>query len=182
MFAVVLFQVGAVIAGIGPHAVPFGLQVEDAADGVIQEGAVVRDDQRGAREAGQPAFQPFKHVDVKMICGFVEQQQVRLGEQETRQHQAGFLAPGEFANAFFGRQVGQTKHSQYINRLQIGAFQCLQGFIVGLQEILIGRAGSQGGGERDEICFECTGRSQGAGLGNANGRVELKALGQVADT
>ncbi len=88
------------------------VQFENGGDGVIQEGAVVRDDQRCPVEAVQPVFQPFEHGDVEVVGGFVEQQQVRLFQQDARQHQAGLLAAGEVGDGGVEVEVAQAEGAE----------------------------------------------------------------------
>ena len=62
----------------------------------VQQAAVVRDQQCGAGEAGEPAFQPERCLQVEVVGRFVEQQQVGVGEQRGRQGHAHAPAAGEF--------------------------------------------------------------------------------------
>ena len=53
-------------------------QVQDAVDGAIEKGAVVRDDERCARIVRQPALQPFQHPDIQVVGGLVQQQHLGI--------------------------------------------------------------------------------------------------------
>jgi len=56
-------------------------QVQNGVDRVVQELAVVADDQRGVRIFLQPRFEPKRALEVEVIGRLVEQQQVGLREQ-----------------------------------------------------------------------------------------------------
>ena len=56
-------------------------QVQDVVAAVVQDLAVVADDHRRIRVFLQPAFQPERAFQVEVVGRFVQQQQVRLGEQ-----------------------------------------------------------------------------------------------------
>ena len=62
----------------------------------IQQTAVVRDQQRGAGEAGEPGLQPERRLQVQVVRWLVEQQQVWIGEQRGRQGYAHAPAAREF--------------------------------------------------------------------------------------
>ncbi len=101
-----LFDVVAVIARVEAQSVRGRVEFENGRDGVVEKGAVMRDNQGRAVEAPEPVFQPFEHGDVEVIGGFVEQQQVRLCEQETGEQQSRFLAAAQFPNGCLGVDVG----------------------------------------------------------------------------
>ena len=61
----------------------------------LQEGAIVRHEGDGAAVAGQELFEPGDGVDVEVVGGFVEEQQVRLPDQRARQEHAAAPAAGE---------------------------------------------------------------------------------------
>ena len=54
-----------------------GLELEDAADDRVEEGAVVRDDDDRPGEAAQPVLQPLQAVAVEVVGRLVEQQHRR---------------------------------------------------------------------------------------------------------
>ncbi len=56
----------------------------------------MRDHQRGAGEAGEPALQPHRRFQVEVVRRLVQQQQVGIGEQRRRQCHAHPPAAGEF--------------------------------------------------------------------------------------
>ena len=55
----------------------------------------MRDDQRGAFPLAQVAFQPLHRLDIQVIGGLVQDQQVGLGEQQPRQQGARALPARE---------------------------------------------------------------------------------------
>ena len=61
----------------------------------VQQPAVVRDQQHGAGEAGEPGLQPQRGFQVEVVGRFVEQQQVGGGEQRGGEGHAHPPAAGE---------------------------------------------------------------------------------------
>ena len=69
-------------------------QVQDRADGAVQQVAVVADDQHGVRVVAQVVLEPQRAFEVEVVGGLVEQQQVGLGEQHGGQRHAHAPAAG----------------------------------------------------------------------------------------
>ncbi len=88
-----LFRVVVVIAG--PAAELPAVEIDDARGNAVDEGAVVADEQQRAAEFQQQLFQPLDGVDVQMVGGLVEQQQLGLHHQRARQQHAPAPAAGE---------------------------------------------------------------------------------------
>ncbi len=85
-----LNQEGRVVSDVAGRAPVF--QFDDAPAGTIQKITIVTDDHEGGSVCLQKLFQPFDRSDIKMIRRLVEQQYVRLGQQQARQAQAVCLA------------------------------------------------------------------------------------------
>ncbi len=81
------------------------IQLEDAGRQGLQEGAVVGNEQHRAVEAQQRFLEPGDGADVQVVGRFVEQQQVRLGDQRLGQQHAPTPAAGEFGEGLVGRQL-----------------------------------------------------------------------------
>jgi len=75
-----------VIAGIRSDGLV--LDVQHPIDDGIEEFAVMRDHQQGAGERGQPFLQPDDGVEIQVIGGFVQQQQIGPRSQCARHGQA----------------------------------------------------------------------------------------------
>src|SRR3546814_11386641 len=84
---------GGVVADVQLRAA--ALQVQGVGADVVEELAVVADQQQRARVLEQPLFQPQHRVQVEVVGGLVEQQQVARGHQRARQVQAHEPAAGE---------------------------------------------------------------------------------------
>ena len=83
---------GAVVAGVGVGA---GLlDVADVGDHRIEEVPVVGDQHQGPGVRLEPGLQPDDRVQVQVVGGLVEQQQVRAAHQGAAQGQAHAPAPG----------------------------------------------------------------------------------------
>ncbi len=70
------------------------------------------DDQDRARIVAQVAFEPVHRLGVEMVGGLVEQQQVRLVEQEPAQRDPAALAAGELGDVGVVRRAAQRVHRQ----------------------------------------------------------------------
>ena len=105
VFGALAFEAG-VVADVkfGPAFV----QVQGVRAQAVEEFAVVRDHQQRARVLEQPLFKPQHGVEVEVVGGFVEQQQVRGHHQRPRQVQAHAPAAREIGDRLavgFGRKA-----------------------------------------------------------------------------
>ena len=85
-----LAVIGAVVAAERRQA-PVA-QLPDAGDGRIEEGPVVRRDEQRAGPPPEVLLEPFERVEVEVVRRFVEEQQVRIGDDQPRQRRPGLLA------------------------------------------------------------------------------------------
>ena len=83
--------------GIAAHVQlgPAAVQVQGMGGDVVQELAVMRDQQQGARVLEQPLLQPEHRIQVQVVGRLVQQQQVRGHHQRPGQVQAHAPAAGE---------------------------------------------------------------------------------------
>ena len=155
------------------------------AHGVVQKGAVVRDDQRAARAGGQPAFQPFQHGDIQVVGRLVEQQELRLAQQHQRQRKARLLPAAQAGRrAEPGRshpapiQPGSPPRGRS-RRTRCGA----AGRHSALQSLDRPGCAASAAAAAASSSSKRLGIARGLpdDLAQRNGRIELKALGQVAD-
>ncbi len=86
-------EIGGVVAG--PAAQAPAIQLQDAPGQSAQEGAVVGDEEERAREAPQLAFEPGDGVDVQVVGGLVEEEQVRRHHQGAGEQGPPLAAGGE---------------------------------------------------------------------------------------
>ena len=87
-----LAVVGAVVASeCGQPAVA---QLPDPGDGRIEEGPVVGRDQQRTGPPPQVVLEPLQRVEVEVVRRLVEQQQVRIGDDQAGQRGPGLLAAG----------------------------------------------------------------------------------------
>ena len=78
-----LLEVAAVVAGVGSHAAV--LERGDVVDAGVHEGTVVADDEHGAVVVGDKAAQPLDALEVKVVGGLVQEQQVGVAQEELGQ-------------------------------------------------------------------------------------------------
>ncbi len=76
------------VVGAGIVGQPLLLEVEDAADGAVQEAPVVADDDDGVGVAREVALEPERALEVEVVGRLVEQQQVGLREEHARERDA----------------------------------------------------------------------------------------------
>lgn len=105
-----LGPVSAVAAGVAGQG-PVGKFV-DRIRGLIQEKAVVGDDDRGGGTAAKIILQPFHSLYVQMVSGFVQEQKVRLLKQQMNQGDLGQFSAGELMKTllfvlFFQSEAGE---------------------------------------------------------------------------
>ena len=74
------------------------LQLQHAVGDPIEHVAVVGDDHDGTPERRQPVLQPGDGVDVQVVGGLVQQEQIALGQQRPGQRRALGLAPGQLGD------------------------------------------------------------------------------------
>jgi hypothetical protein len=90
-------QVIVVIAG--PGAQPPAVELDNARRQPPHEGAVVADEQQRPGELGHVVLQPGDGLDVEVIGGFVQQQDVRLAHQGACQQHPPAPAAGQRVKA-----------------------------------------------------------------------------------
>ncbi len=88
------------------------VELEDPAGDVVEEVAVVGDDQDGARVIAQMAFQPVHAFGIEMVGRLVEQQQVGLVEQQPAQRDAAALAAGQLGDVGVVGRAAQRVHGE----------------------------------------------------------------------
>ena len=67
-------------------------ELPDARHRRVEEGAVVGGDQERARASPEVLLEPFEGVEVEVVGGLVEQQQVRVGDDQAGQRRPRLLA------------------------------------------------------------------------------------------
>ena len=72
------------------------VEVQDPIDRIVEQVAVVADDDHGARIARQMVLEPQRAFEVEIVGGLVEQQEIGLGEQHGGERHAHAPAAGEF--------------------------------------------------------------------------------------
>src|SRR5262249_58015578 len=83
---------GRIIALVGDATA--AIKLEDPAGHIVEKIAVVGDDQDRAGIIAQMAFEPADGLGVEMVGGLVEQQEVRLLEQQPAERHPTPLAAG----------------------------------------------------------------------------------------
>ena len=150
---------GELVVGAGIERQLAVIEMQDRAHGPVQQPAIVRDDQHGMGVALQVAFQPERAFEIEVVGRFVEQQDVGLREQHTRQRHAHPPAAreGGAGHVLFGLGKAQALEDR------AGAALGGPGVDIGETGLDVGNAGGIGGGFR-------LGHQAGAfGIGGQNG-------------
>ena len=87
-------------------------KLENVVADAVEEGTVVGDHQQGDVGGGEVVLQPFGHLDVEVVGGLVEDEQVGVGDERFGERSFLPLTAGEFAhvlqhivNAEFGENL-----------------------------------------------------------------------------
>ena len=91
--------------------------LDDAIDGDVEKVAVVRDQHVGEGILQQIFFQPVAGFEIEMVGGLVEQQQVRLRQQQLGQRNAHLPAAGELfgvARPVFLAEAQAVEHRAHL--------------------------------------------------------------------
>ena len=103
-----LHQPGRIVALVGNALA--AVELENPARDVVEEVAVMGDDQDRAGIVAQMAFEPGHRLGVEMVGRFVQQQQFRLVEQQLAQRDAAALAAGELRHVGIVGRAAQRVH------------------------------------------------------------------------
>ncbi len=87
-------------------------QMQDGVDRIVEQLAVVADDQGGIRIFLQPRFEPQRAFEIEIVGRLVEQQKLGLGEQSRRERHAHAPAAGKFRHRPRQIVVGETEAAQ----------------------------------------------------------------------
>ena len=109
-------QVLLVIAGVEVN--PLVPDLDDLLHRDVEKKAVVRDQHTCVRIIVQVFFQPVAGLEVQVIGGLVEQQQVGLFQQQLSQGDAHLPAAGEFFRAAMPIGGGKSQTAQHHSRLR----------------------------------------------------------------
>ena len=86
------------------------VELEDPPRDVVQEVAVVRDRDDGARERGEELLEPRHALRVQVVRGLVQEQDVGLREEQTADGHAAALASGEVLHERVARGASKGVH------------------------------------------------------------------------
>ena len=106
-----LLQIGGVVAFIG-EIFP-AIEFQDPADDIVEKIAVVGDHQHRAGIFLEMIFQPFDTLGVKMVGRLVEQQDVRLLDQQAGQRDAALLTARQAFDRPVRRRAAQRLHRDF---------------------------------------------------------------------
>ena len=96
------------------------IEVEDLVDSVAQQLDVVRNDHDAAGEGLDPVAQPDDRIVIEVVCGFVEEQHVRVGEQHAGEFDPSALTTGEGIEGLIEHPVFKPQRVCDLGRLGVG--------------------------------------------------------------
>src|SRR5256712_3579919 len=112
-----LVQPGAVVALVGDAE--SAVELEDPAGDVVEEVAVVRDRDDASRVLGEMTLEPGDGLGVEMVRGLVEEQEVRLGEEQPAERDPATLAAGERSDILIAWRAAERVHRDVDGRVEI---------------------------------------------------------------
>ena len=112
-----LVQIGGVVPLVGDAAA--AIELEDPAGDVVEEVAVVGDDQNGAGEKLQVLLEPADGLRVEMVGRLVEEQQVGLFEQQLAERDAALLAARERRHVGVAGRTAERLHRHLDLRFEV---------------------------------------------------------------
>ena len=109
-----------------PRNAVAAVEFEDPLGGVVEEVAVMGDRDHGAGVAGEELLQPLDRLGVEVVGRFVEQQHVRLLQQQPAQRDAALLAAGQLADHRVPRRQAQRVGGDFelvLERVRVAAWR-----------------------------------------------------------
>src|SRR5205085_7506557 len=119
-----LEQVGGVFSAILRSAACGHLP--DGGNDLVEKIAVERDNQDGPLPVVQPIFQPLHRVNIEVVGGLVEHQQVGALQQQASQERAGLLAAGKLEDRpveFVRLEVEPVEHLLHTRLVDVAAVE-----------------------------------------------------------
>ena len=174
-----LHQPGRIVALVGNAFA--AIELEDPAGDVVEEVAVVGDDQDRARIVAQMALQPIHRLGIEMVGRLVEQQQFRLVEQQAAQRDAAALAARELGHVGVVGRAAQRVHRQIDLGIELPQVLGID-LVLELGHLLGGFVGVVGGDLVVAVEQRLLGRhALHDVLAHRELRIELRLLFEVAD-
>ena len=102
---------------------------------MVQEIAVVGDNDHGAAEVHEPGLQPLDAAEVQVVRGLVQEDDVGLLQKKLTEEDTGLLAAGEVVHALAGLLLGESQAVQ--DPVHPGAGLIAVGSLVGVLGPLI---------------------------------------------
>ena len=125
-----------------PRNAAAAIELEDPLGRVVEEVAIVRDRDDRARKALQEMLEPFDRFGVEMVGRLVEQQHVRLGQQQAAERDAALLAARKRRDLRFPRRQAQRIGGDFeraLERVRVaGGEDRLQALLLGRELVEIG--------------------------------------------
>ena len=148
-----VFQEGVDLAGEGGELA--ARQVHRVGAGRAKEGPVVRDDQTAGPVALEEVLQEDLRAQVEEVRRFVEQQQVRLVQQQRSQFHARLPAAGELVDRPVEVGALEFKLTGHLAALPVGlaavAHEEIQRGLAGLERVVLPEVAQLQGGMPDHV-------------------------------
>ncbi len=174
-----LTEPGRIIALVGNAAA--AIELENPARDIVEEVAVVGDDEDRARIIAQMAFEPGHRLGIEMVGRLVEEEELRLFEQKPAQRHPAPLAAGEFFHHGIVGRAAQRVHRQVDLGIEIPQPLGVD-LVLELRHLVGGLVGIIGGNlvvTVDHRLLRCAAFHDV--LAHRFFRIELRLLRQIAD-
>ena len=112
-----LLEVGRVVALVGNAAA--AVELENPAGDVVEEVAVVGDDQHRPRELAEVLLEPGHRLGVEVVGGLVEEDEVGRREKELAERDAALLAARELAHVGIAGRAAERVHRHLDLRFEV---------------------------------------------------------------
>ena len=125
-----------------PRVQAAAVDLADPLGDVVEEVPVVGDREDGTGVRGEVLLEPQHGLGVQVVGGLVEQQQVRLLEQQLAQRHTAALATGEHGDVRVRRRAAQRVHRLLELRVELPRVGVVDGFLqlahLGQQRVEVG--------------------------------------------
>src|SRR6185503_7214760 len=118
------------------------LEVQHVVGGRVQEGTVVAHDQDTAGEVAQVPLEPLRRLEVEVVGGLVEQEEIRGSDELAGQTKPAALAAAQGADQLSSCPIGieskslENGRDAGVDRVAIGALELLEIAAVTVQQLL----------------------------------------------
>ena len=113
----------------------------DAGRNLVQEIAVMRDDERGTAEGLDGLLHDFSRRDVEVVRWFVEDEEIRFLEKEAQERETCLLSAGEHGDFFEDVIAAEEEHTEDVSGFLLPEIEGIAHFVqdgkLGMEALLL---------------------------------------------